>query len=69
MSRVFCANHPGAQDVVGYYSLTFTAWEPDKAGDVVLLKHNDETAPLPTIYLPRISELGGDHDSYAQRDP
>ena len=52
--RVFCATSADAQDVIGYYSLTFIAWGHDQAGGVVQPKHNAETAPLPTIYLPRV---------------
>jgi hypothetical protein len=51
--RVYCATYPGAQDVIGYYSLTFTAWEFDRSREVVEPKH-DEPLPLPAIYLPRV---------------
>ena len=51
--RVFCATFPGEHDVVGYYSLTFIAWDYEKAKGVVATKY-EQLEPLPTIYLPRI---------------
>jgi len=52
--RVYCATVPGSQDVVGYYSLTFIAWDHESAKDVVEPKHAGAATAQPAVYLPKV---------------
>ncbi len=53
-SRVYCLADNETNFVIGFYNLTFIAWDYDNANNVVGTKSESKGSPLPSVYLPRI---------------